>query len=133
MLAYYSPTNRGVEIKTGESGTFPAELWVGNHYGLHGLPNNSLSLISGVIGLADSDQILMRRASTLEVVLVSAATTDSSGIWRWKTQEELDAEIAANDASVITQMKTRLIVDRVIQLSRKSVTQLLKKSDWRLA
>ena len=133
MLAYYTPTDRGVKIVTGESGTFPAGLWVGNHYGLHNLPNDTLTITDGIIGIADSNQTLMRRADFDKVILVSVATENNSGVWRWKTQEELDADNSAELAAIIEQIKRGLIIDRVEQLSKKSVTQLLKKSDWRLS
>ena len=95
MLAYYAPALRGVDIRTGESGTFDGNLWVGHYQAMVGQILDTITMADGKITTADPDQVLMRRAPLSAVVLQSNMTDKDSAVWRWKTQDELDADAAA--------------------------------------
>jgi len=92
MLAYYVPALRGVDIRTGDSGTFDDNLWVGHYPAMIGQVLDAISMVNGKVVDADPDQVLMRRAPLSAVVLESAMTDTDSAVWRWKTEEEIKAD-----------------------------------------
>ena len=96
MLAYYSPSNYGVTINHGDSGSFTQSCWVGNYPAFNNTRFYGLTMVDNIVRLATQEEMDLRDTVSTNVIVVTQAnkTTGNSGILRWKTQEELDADIA---------------------------------------
>ena len=126
MLAYYAPSLLGVVILNGESGSFSADRWVGNYPQFKDVSNDTLTMTNGVVSEASADVIALRRNMDSAVVVV-APDADNSAILRAKTQEELDADAAA-EAVVSASAADR---QRAKRWDGKSLTDKLTESKWK--
>jgi len=127
MLAYYASSLLGVTTLNGESGAFPKDRWVGNYPQFKGNALDELTMVGGIVEKATEEVVLLRRGLISKIVVVKPSDVDNSAILRAKTQQELDADAAA-EAVVSASAADK---KRAKRWDGKSLTDKLTESKWK--